>query len=258
MSYVPYTLALVGLLFLGASTWRIVQPSDNQNKQNKQNYEPSSFHSQDGQDEFLENQIFRGFKNGFFVDVGAHDGISFNNTLFFERRHNWTGINIEPNPEVYSKLLQHRPRCTNLNVAVASKNGTATFLIQTGAEMLSGLQDTYDARHLDRIERENAGNQGSTKPHTVQTHRLSKIFEDHKVDRVHYLSIDVEGGEWEVIQSIDFDRVFIDVIGFENNYADTSAPIQRFLESKNYHRFSRPGAPTYDIFMVHQNSPFLN
>ena len=52
------------------------------------------FHSQDHQDEFLEENIFYGYKNGTFVDIGAHDGISINNTLYFEKNHNWTGINV--------------------------------------------------------------------------------------------------------------------------------------------------------------------
>jgi hypothetical protein len=43
------------------------------------------FYSQDSQDEFLETHVFKGFRNGVFMDVGAHDGISINNTLYFEK-----------------------------------------------------------------------------------------------------------------------------------------------------------------------------
>ena len=39
------------------------------------------YYSQDNQDKYLETNIFKGFKNGFFVDVGAHNGKSINNTL---------------------------------------------------------------------------------------------------------------------------------------------------------------------------------
>ena len=54
------------------------------------------FYSQYKQDYFLENTVFKGYKNGFFVDVGSHDGKTINNTLYFELINNWTGINIEP------------------------------------------------------------------------------------------------------------------------------------------------------------------
>ena len=43
------------------------------------------FYSQYGQDKYLETNIFKGYKNGFYVDVGSHDGIIINNTLYFEK-----------------------------------------------------------------------------------------------------------------------------------------------------------------------------
>ena len=39
------------------------------------------------------------------MDIGAHDGKWINNTLYFEETHNWTGINVEPIPNVYAKLI---------------------------------------------------------------------------------------------------------------------------------------------------------
>jgi hypothetical protein len=54
------------------------------------------FHSQDKQDEYLETHIFKGYKNGVFIDIGAHDGKTINNTLYFEENNNWTGVNVEP------------------------------------------------------------------------------------------------------------------------------------------------------------------
>ena len=72
------------------------------------------FYSQYNQDNYLETNIFKGYKNGFYVDVGAHDGISFNNTLYFEKNNNWTGINIEPIKSVFDKLVINRPNNINL------------------------------------------------------------------------------------------------------------------------------------------------
>jgi FkbM family methyltransferase len=63
---------------------------------------------------------------------------------------------------------------------------------------------------------------------SVQTKRLETIFDEHNVSRINYLSIDVEGAEFEVIKSINFE-VFIDVIGFENNYRDEHS-YHRILE----------------------------
>ena len=85
------------------------------------------FYSQDKQDEYLENNIFKGYKNGFYMDIGAHDGITINNTLYFEKYNNWTGVNVEPIEEVYNKLVINRPNDININCAVCNNNGIADF-----------------------------------------------------------------------------------------------------------------------------------
>jgi hypothetical protein len=87
----------------------------------------------------------------------------------------------------------------------------------------------------------------------VQTRRLDTIFREHGIARVHLLGIDVEGSEFNCIQSIDFSKVFIDVIIFENNYRDTSQPILDYLKQKGYTKAPVEGD---DVFMYHKDSPF--
>lgn len=211
------------------------------------------FHSQDGQDKFLELNIFKGFKNGFFVDVGAHDGKTINNTLYFETYNNWTGINIEPIETVYNKLENNRPLCININCAVSDFDGISEFILNEGyTEMISGLKENYDKRHFQRLQKENEETNSKTKIINVTTKKLETILEENNIKIINYLSIDVEGAEFAVIKSINFDKVFIDVIGFENNYNDKSIPIVTFLESKNYEVIHK----SMDIFMMHKNSKF--
>ena len=212
------------------------------------------FNSQYGQDEFLEKNIFKGFKNGVFMDVGAHDGISINNTLYFEKYNNWTGINVEPIKSVYDKLVINRPKSININSAVCNTDGTAEFICNTGwTEMISGLKDNFDQRHFQRLERENKQMGSKTEYIQVNTKRIETILNEHNIDHIHYLSIDVEGAEFEVIKSINFDKVFIDIIEFENNYNDTSDPIIKYLNDKNYKIIHKNS----DIFMIHNTSMFI-
>lgn len=211
------------------------------------------FHSQFEQDKYLEEYVFKGFENGFFVDVGAHDGISINNTLYFEKYNNWTGINIEPIKSVYDRLIANRPTNINLNLAVCNNDGTTEFYCNVGyTEMISGIKDNFDQRHLNRLMNENQQQGSTTELITVNTKKLETIFDENNVKRVHYLSIDVEGAEFEVIKSINFDKVFIDVIGFENNYNDVSVPIVKYLENHNFVVINL----SLDIFMINKNSIF--
>ncbi len=211
------------------------------------------FFSQDRQDEFLETNIFKGFKNGFFMDVGAHDGISINNTLFFEKNNNWTGINFEPIKEVFDNLITNRPNCLNLNYAVCNNDGTAEFINNKGyTEMISGLKNNYDPRHFNRLQNELHQKGGVSEVIKVNTVKIETICDKYNIKNINYLSIDVEGAEFEVIKSINFDKVFIDVIGFENNYNDTSIPIINYLQEKNFvivHTCA-------DIIMLNKNSQF--
>jgi FkbM family methyltransferase len=213
------------------------------------------YYSQCNQDRFLEETVFKGFKNGFFFDVGAHDGVSINNTLFFEKNHGWSGVNIEPIADVYNKLIVNRPTSVNLNVAVSNTDGFADFIFNEGyTEMLSGLKQTVDPRHLNRMVRENIQYGGKSKTIQVPTRRIETICKEYNISHIHYLSIDVEGAEFEVIKSINFDTLFIDVIGFENNFKDTSVPITEYLQQKNY-KLLKYGT---DIFMIHEKSQFIN
>ena len=211
------------------------------------------YYSQDKQDKYLEENVFKGYKNGMFVDVGAHDGISINNTLFFEKYNNWSGINIESNKSVYDKLVINRPKSININCAVCNNDGEADFLCNKGyTEMLSGIKSTFDKRHLGRLERENKLKGSTTETIKVPTKKLETILHENNVSHIQYLSIDVEGAEFEVIKSINFDHVFIDIIGFENNYKDSSIPIIKYLENKNYVILYE----SLDIFMIHKLSQF--
>ena len=213
------------------------------------------FYGQFKQDEILNTYIFKGYKRGFFVNIGAWDGVCFDNTLFFEKELKWTGINIEPLPDRYTSLTENRPACKNFNIAVSDTNGEAEFLAITGGTgMLSGIKENYDLRHLRRIEKETLQHNEQTKTITVPTKRLDTLFKEHDVRRVHYISIDAEGSEMKIIQSIDFNFTYIDVIQFESNYDDKTLPIIEYLSAKGYVKLPISGD---DIFMIHSRSPFL-
>lgn len=213
------------------------------------------FYSQDKQDEYLETYIFKGYKNGFYVDVGAHDGITINNTLYFQKNNNWNGINIEPIKKIFDKLVINRPNDINLNYAVCNNDGETEFLNNIGyTEMISGIKHTFDQRHLNRLQLENEKYSSFTELIKVKTRKLETILDENNISHINYLSIDVEGAEFEVIKSINFDKVFIDVIGFENNYNDKSFYITKYLYSKGFITICK----SIDIIMINTNSTFYN
>ena len=219
----------------------------------------NKFYSQEFQDKILNDNVFKDYKNGFFIDIGAHNGVEINNTLFFENNCNWKGINIEPLSDEYEKLLENRPNCININCAISENEGSAKFLSSSidngsvGQNMLSGLKDHYDERHYRRLSKEIKKHGGNIKVINVETKRLETICDLHNIKHVNYLSIDVEGAEFSVIKSIVFDKVFIDVIGFENNYPDSSIKIVEYLQEKDF-KIIHTGL---DILMINKKSEFM-
>lgn len=179
----------------------------------------SQYYSQCEQDKFINENFFKNQKNGVFVDIGAHDGISFSNTYFFEKELNWTGICIEPIPEVFAKLKRNR-KCICAQGCAATETKKSEFLKISGPlEMLSGLVSKYSTQHKERIQREILEYGGACERIQVQCYNVNELFEKYGITHINFLSLDTEGGEFEILRSINFSEYQIDVIAVENNYA---------------------------------------
>jgi FkbM family methyltransferase len=191
------------------------------------------------QDQYVYETFFKNKKNGVFVDIGAHDGISFSNTYFFEKQLGWTGLCVEPLPEIFQKLKANR-RAICVDGCIYDQASEAKFLRVKGyAEMLSGVIKNYDPRHLARIYSEIASMGGSSEVITVKCYNLTQLLLDNKLTKVDYMSIDTEGGELEILKSIDFSQVEIDVLDVENNYL--TPDFEAFLKPLGYVKVAQLG-----------------
>ena len=209
----------------------------------------SPYYGQYLQDKFVNENFFKDKRNGVFLDVGAYDGVSISNSLFFEKELGWTGICVEPSPTKFMKLCKYRTSIA-MNYAIDKSNGMSKFLSTTGyTDTLAGLVDHYDQRHLSRIHNEISALGGQANVIPVHTISIESLLERFGIRHIDYMSVDVEGGEMAVLQSINFDKVRIDVIDFEDNYTDISTPIVTFLKKNGYVFHTKLGG---DIIMVHQ------
>ena len=178
------------------------------------------FHSQYGQDRVIVEELLGARRDGVFADIGAHDGVSFNNSVYFERALGWRGLCVEPIPDVFAELQKNR-KAVCVRACIGRSSGTRAFLRVTGyAEMLSGIADTYDPRHLERIRSEVSQSGGTMETIEVPCERLDTLLGEHGFASVDLLSIDVEGAELEVLDSFDWRRYRPSVVCIENNYRD--------------------------------------
>jgi FkbM family methyltransferase len=190
------------------------------------------FYSQDGQDIFLTQELFKDRGNGVFVDIGAYDGITFSNTYYLEKNLGWSGFCFEPNPDVFQQLRKNRT-CQCLSYAIADFTGNAAFMkIDGHSQMLSGLIDKYNFDHLARIEEELKEHGGQKNEIGIVCARLDEILDDYGIQDIDYLNIDTEGAEFDILKTIDFEKRIYSVVSIENNYDDNR--IAKYMNGKNF------------------------
>jgi FkbM family methyltransferase len=174
------------------------------------------------------HEVFNYKKNGYFVDIGAHNGVSLSNTKFLEEL-GWDGICIEPHPNVFKQLKENR-NSKLVNCAVWNENKEIDFLSLTGyTEMLSGIYESYDSRHYNRIQNEINQFGGSSEIIKIPAKKFENIVEKREID---FLSIDTEGSELEILNNIDFNIYNIKLICVENNFFEEK--FVKFFESRGY------------------------
>jgi FkbM family methyltransferase len=190
------------------------------------------YYSQYKQDLFLNKKIFKEKEHGVFIDIGANDGISHSNSYFFEKELGWTGLCIEPNWNVFEKLKTNR-KCTLIHGCCSDKNSKEIFLNVEGyCEMLSGLKHKYDPRHLKRLNEEILIHGGLVHELEVQCFEINTLLKENNFIDIDFISIDTEGGEIDILKSINFSDFKIKVIIIENNYKIDS--INSFMNSRNF------------------------
>lgn len=201
------------------------------------------YYSQAGQDKFLIEKIFGFSKKGVFFDIGAHDGVSYSNTYFFEKECGWTGVCVEAQPENYFHLKRNR-KCICLKGGIFDREGEVEFLKVNGpSEMLSGILETYESKHLERAKNEIKELGGSLEIVKIKTFIFNQVCKKYGITHIDVLSIDTEGSEERIFKTIDFENIDIDVILVENNYQSNN--IRKFLGGLGYKFLTTIGDDIY-------------
>jgi FkbM family methyltransferase len=169
-------------------------------------------YSQCGEDSFL-NTLFKNKRNGYYIELGALDGILYSNTKFFEDSLGWKGILIEPHPNKFDVLKNNRPNNYLFNNLVSCHTDPLIYkYFVDGHAAVSGVENTLPQSHFDIFF-----NKFLFLPQnsiSITPVSLKSIIYSTNINHFDLLSLDVEGHEYEVLKSYDF-SVPIDVILIE-------------------------------------------
>lgn len=153
-------------------------------------------------------------KSGFYVDIGAYDGIEFSNTYIFEKI-GWDGFCVEANPKTFD-LLKNNRKCDVYNYALSSTNDSKAKFLTSTVNMLDVLEMYKTDRHENRIIRESNNNIEYIEIPTITFDELMKNYND--IDYIDFMSLDIEGGELDILKTIDFNKYSFGVITVEINH----------------------------------------
>jgi FkbM family methyltransferase len=201
------------------------------------------FFSQAGQDAWLEANLFKGKRDGVFVEIGGFDGITGSNCLFFEMMRGWDGLVVEPAPACFAQCQAIR-RVTVLQLALAAEEGTAEFLeVERGLRQMSGLTAHYDAGLRAAVE---SDPRHRGRLIEVETLPLATLLDRHGLREIDYISLDVEGGELAVLAAFPFERFAVRAWTVENNTGDRAIPA--LMQEKGYARVEALGVD--DVYVM--------
>lgn len=166
------------------------------------------------QESFSLNQLdlklepYLKFKKGFFIEAGANDGIAQSNTLFFEKYHDWKGILIEPIPELAAKCRTNRPNCIVENCALVPFDFTGTDVGMRYCNLMSLVKGAMKSEEDDLTHIRQGCEVQNIESYElrVPARTLTSILDQHLIQRIDLLSLDVEGFELDVLKGIDFDK----------------------------------------------------
>ena len=172
---------------------------------------------------------------GFFIELGASDGVEYSNTYKLEKEYDWDGILIEPITTFFDEINKYRTCSYILNECISEKNEIIEFTsIEGYSKMLSGISKEYPEEHLSRIGRETESMNQKIHKQMINTKTLFDIIKDCNIKTIDYLSIDVEGAELSVLKGLQMENHNIrpKIIGCENNYKTDE--VEKYLNLIGY------------------------
>ena len=182
-------------------------------------------YSMDKEDLVIE-EYFKNKNKGVYIDVGCYHPLQRNNTMLLYQK-GWRGINIDISDFSIKLFKFLRPDDFNLNVAVSNKEGEIDMFFQKKLSQLSTIKENSAKKAF----------QGNILNQKILSRKLTSILDEgkYKDQKIDFLNIDAEGADFEVLQSLDFNKYSPELICIEVIEKDLeNSDVFNFLYKNRY------------------------
>ncbi len=195
-------------------------------------YKKISF-AQSGEDLIISSIFWALWTEKFtYLDIGAYHPFHFSNTAIFYQK-GCRGINIEPDPTFYKLFLESRPLDINLNIGIGPEAGILDFYIMSKPTL-----NTFSEEEVKEFEKEGIKTKQTIRVRVETIQSVLQEYWDGKSPD--FLTVDAEGLDYEILESIDFEKIRPTVICIETiSYSRTGKGIKNnqiisYLKKKGY------------------------
>lgn len=188
-----------------------------------------------------------GFKrDGYFVEIGATDGLYLSNTLLLERELGWSGILAEPARYWHDTLRAERKAAIETRCVHKETGRELLFREVSSDQALSTIVD-YAKGDLHQMSRKDG-----TEYSVGSISLLDLLVENNAPYEISFLSLDTEGSEFDILESFDFDAYRFGAITCEHNYTSSRVAVLRLLKANGYVRILNH-ISQFDDWYVHES-----
>jgi len=181
-------------------------------------------------------EYYNGKMNGVFIEAGAWDGEYLSNTLHLEINYNWTGLLVEPNQEAFDLLMKRRRMAAGLHCCFSVHRYPERVQFDA-ADVFGGIQGKDgEEETLEKQRKSLPKDMRSQYP--VQCFPLYSVILATGMDRIDLLSLDIEGAEQSVLETVPWDEVDIGMVILEVEHSNRTA-VDLVMEKAGYTVYRR-------------------
>ena len=197
-------------------------------------------------DQFVDKYITKGKHGGYFIEIGAADGVTHSSCYFFERYRDWRGLAVEPARVYHDRVRDSRATpiftaVSNVTSCITNGSGSGAIFYESNINELSGLKGS-----LENNKECQEWTRTTVKSYKVDTITLYDLCcQQSAPEHIDYCAIDCEGAEYEILSTF-----------FEENQANTEASTEASTEAAGTAAAGTAAATSGEVGLVVSNKVF--